>query len=70
MSQVPSKDMPAATSAAVGPHINVHAHAGAPLRKARLAPRLSLLRLSAGERLGGVTVLVVGLWALVYWALH
>jgi hypothetical protein len=32
--------------------------------------KLSLLRLSVVERLAGVLLLLAGLWALVYWALH
>lgn len=34
------------------------------------APGFSLLRLSAGARVGGALALVAALWALVYWALH
>jgi hypothetical protein len=32
-------------------------------------PRFSLLRLSALERLGGVAIILCGLWGAVWWAL-
>lgn len=32
-------------------------------------PRLSLLRMSALERVAGVAVLLVALWAAVFWAM-
>ena len=66
MSQVPPQDVSVEVIGAVKPHAHVHAHAGTPMRKAKL----SLLRLSAGERIGGVLILLAGLWALVFWALH
>ena len=52
-----------------------HAHAGgtragAAVRHARAAtPTLSLLRLSAGERLLGAGAIAAGLWVLVAWAM-
>ena len=33
------------------------------------APAISLLRLSALARCGGATVVIAGLWAMVFWAL-
>ena len=70
MSQAPHQDMPAPTVVAAEPHahmhVHVHARAAAPARKAKL----SLLQLSAAERLGFVLILLTGLWALVFWALH
>ena len=48
-----------------------HAHAGGQahvhVRRARV-PAASLLRLSLGERLAGVAVLILALWAGVFWA--
>jgi hypothetical protein len=35
----------------------------------RAAPHFSLLRLSAGQRLGGVSVIIAALWLAVWWAL-
>jgi hypothetical protein len=32
-------------------------------------PHFSLLRLSAAERLAGVSILIAALWAAVWWAL-
>jgi hypothetical protein len=32
-------------------------------------PAFSLLRLSAPARCGGATVVIAGLWAIVFWAL-
>jgi hypothetical protein len=34
------------------------------------APSLSLLRMSAAERLAGVAVLLAAMWALVFWAVQ
>jgi hypothetical protein len=69
MSQVPPSDLSAQllASAKTDTHVHAHAHAHAAVRP---VARLSLLRLSALERLGGVGVLLVGLWALVFWALR
>jgi hypothetical protein len=50
----------------------MHKHAHSHAHKAAAAPRetsFSLLRLSAGERLGLVLVALVLLWGGVYWAL-
>ncbi|WP_156898217.1 hypothetical protein [Methylocapsa acidiphila] len=47
---------------------NDHGHESRPA-----APELagfSLFRLSASARFGGAAVLITGLWAAVYWALH
>ncbi len=42
-----------------------------PLPPARAqAPRFSLLRLSALERLIGVSVILAALWAAVFWAMR
>jgi hypothetical protein len=41
------------------------------LRHARVqVPRASLLRMSAGERLAGATVLAVALWGVIVWAVQ
>jgi len=44
-----------------------HHHAGHPHPPARVAP--SILRLSAGARLVGALLLILLLWASVYWAM-
>jgi hypothetical protein len=48
------------------PH--AHEHHGAHAEAA--APTLSLLRLSAAQRLVGVSVLLAALWALVLWVIR
>jgi hypothetical protein len=45
------------------------AHEGRPAEPA-LDAGFSLFRLSALARFGGASVLIAGLWAAVYWALH
>jgi hypothetical protein len=37
--------------------------------KAEAAPTFSLLRLSSLARCGGALIVIVGLWAMVFWAL-
>ncbi len=46
-------------------HHHRHVHS----RPAAAAPTMSLLRLSAAARLGGVAVLLALLWASVFWAM-
>jgi hypothetical protein len=38
-------------------------------QKAEFMPAFSLLRLSAVARLGGACIVILGLWAVVLWAL-
>jgi hypothetical protein len=37
--------------------------------RAAAEPHFSLLRLSAGQRLGGASVIIAALWLAVWWAL-
>jgi hypothetical protein len=72
MNQVPPSDLSARllAGAKTSAHVsdtNVHTHAHGGVRP---NAKFSLLRLSALERLGGVAVLLIGLWALVFWALR
>jgi hypothetical protein len=65
MSQVPPSDL--AAQLVVPAKAHSHAH---PRVAVRPRAKMSLLRLSAFERLAGVSVLLFGLWALVFWALR
>jgi hypothetical protein len=38
-------------------------------RAATVAPKFSLMRISALARLGGALAVIAGLWAAVFWAL-
>lgn len=51
-------------------HAHVHGGARAPRRPVAVTPGLSLLRMSAAERLIGVAVALAVLWSLVFWALR
>jgi hypothetical protein len=75
MSHIPPQDVSIEALAAAKPlgHAHAsHAHTSHPHghRRIKRTVELSLLRLSALERLGGVCLLLAGLWALVFWALH
>jgi hypothetical protein len=70
MSQVPRQDssIQALASGEREDHVHLprfHAH-----HPHGDAAKLSLLRLSVPQRLAGVLLLLAGLWALVFWALH
>jgi hypothetical protein len=43
-----------------------HRHEGRAAHATAATPTLSLLRLSAGERLAGVGIVLAGLWLLVF----
>jgi hypothetical protein len=51
-------------------HEHSHSHAAGIAAVPTHVPGLSLLRLSAVERLAGVGVVIAALWAAVYWALY
>jgi hypothetical protein len=73
MSHTPPHDVSIETLAVAEPHNHAHAgqkHTTHAHRRIKRTAELSLLRLSALERLGGVCLLLAGLWALVFWALH
>lgn len=78
MSRIPPQDLSIDALAAAEPpdhahasHAHAgHAHATHGRRHIKRSAELSLLRLSALARLGGVCLLLAGLWALVFWALH
>ncbi|MDH7799801.1 MULTISPECIES: hypothetical protein [unclassified Beijerinckia] len=53
-------------------HAHDHAHEAAvlaPVHARAAIPGFSLLRLSAGQRLAGAGLIVIALWAAVFWAL-
>jgi hypothetical protein len=50
-------------------HTHAHDHAHAARPASHVAARLSLLRMSAGQRLIGAAALSAMLWLGVYWAL-
>ena len=73
MSHTPPHDVSIEALAVAEPHNHAHAgheHTTHAHRRIKRTAELSLLRLSALERLGGVCLLLAGLWALVFWALH
>jgi len=69
MSQIPPRELSVEAIGTIENRVEHHLHVHPHLVVLRPA-RLSLLRLSALERLGGVLVLLAGLWALVFWALQ
>jgi hypothetical protein len=46
---------------------HIHTHSTVTFQR---KAKISLLRISAVERLAGVLLLLCGLWTLVFWALH
>ncbi|MGP0058049.1 MAG: hypothetical protein ACLPID_01995 [Beijerinckiaceae bacterium] len=65
MNQVPPSDLAAQLVVPAKAHMHAHQHVAV-----RPRAKMSLLRLSALERLAGVSLLLLGLWGLVFWALR
>jgi hypothetical protein len=65
MSQISPRE--GISEAAVAVDSRSHVHTAVAFRR---KAKVSLLQLSAFERLAGVFVLLCGLWMMVFWALH